>query len=744
MSFDIIKQMGLGFVLEFTDKTSKEARTAAKEIHNLKSEVQDLTKDFVKQAETIEKQQARSRQMMVQGASIMAGGAALLAPIYVAGRKGMQDEHTWIGRVTQAMAQQNLSRQDAVRMMAREKEFVDDLANSRMGIPADKLDEAFIRQQGLMNNSAAAFAAYEQVMQMAVVTNTDAVASVEAYNTAWQIFKASMGQMTEQEKALKITNALSLASRRYGAGVTDIAEGLKFMTEEAGIMNPRLETMLAMMTPLLAMGKPGRMASSAVSAVMTNMLNFDQKAKDLRRDLAKQPATLAEFQRQQEVRAGITPELSRLMKVQMTGPNGQMRGFADIVADIESAMGVTREAVAAIDARVKAGTLPEEQRMAALGFSADAQRALVNSFGIQIGNFIGKSEAIKRMEGEFGNTAYLTESFGAATDDATFQLQILRNQFSNLAEDLGTNLLPLIKDFAKEVRPWIADLTEFAKNNPGFVKTALVGGGIAGGVAELGGGAMVLGGAAMNTYLGYKSWRLMREIKAASSGVGSVADDAAISAAKAAASQADEVAKEIVKQTASSVDDAFFNEFTTAKELSRNVLGEAVPFIDDAATVVARETQRSAARQIAGMFGKGAFGAAKGFLPLAAAAIIPTPFDTELGYSPDVERALRSGAIRHGDIAANLVETGMFNPLGSQRMGTVMQRSPEEMMAGMMALMKVYGEVIPAQSDQVPRVQQSFGNIYIIPPAGSDPMSYVKAFDEYTQERADRSADAQH
>ncbi len=742
MSFDLIKQMGLGFVLEFTDKTSKEARAAAKELRNLKGEVQDLTKDYVKQAEMIEKQAARSRQMMVQGASVMAGGAALLAPAFVAGRKAMQDEHMWTGRVTQAMAQQNLSRLEAVRIMAKEKDFVDSLANSEIGLPSDQMDAAFIKLQGLMNNSEAAAASYQNIMRMAAVTTTDAVQSVEAYNIAYKMFKDSMGNISEQEKSLRITNALAFASRKYSFDVSSMTGALRQFTEEAGIMNPSMEQTFALMTPLLAMGKLDRMVGSGVAGVMVNMLNFDKKVKDMRKELGKPELSLTDFLAKDELRKSISPQMSKLMNIRMTGPGGEMRGFTEVLSDIESTMGITKEAMAKVDEQIAAGKIPENQRMAALGLTGDAQRALIDSFGIQIGNFIGKSEAIKRMEVEFRDTGYITEAFGATAEDADFQLQILKNQFGNLAEDIGTNLLPVVKDLSKEIRPWLQDLTDFAKNNPNFVKTALVSGGIVGGAAELGGGAMVLGGAAMNTYLGYKSWRLMREMKAASQAAATVADDAAVAGAKAAASQVDDAVKQIVKSTATAADDAFFSEFTAAKELPKNILGKAL--IEDAATAVARETQRGAARELAGMMGKGIFGAAKGFVPLAAASIIPTPFDSKLGYSADVERALMSGAIRHGDIRANLIETGMFNPVSDQRLGTTLDHN-QRMRESMDALARVYFDTSLGSkaNDAAPAVQQNFGNIYIVTPAGSNPQDYVDAFDRYVKDKADRSPEAQ-
>ena len=741
---DLIKQLGLGFLLEFTDKTSREAKAAGKEIKGLADQVKTLGPEFIKQVDTIEKQMERNRKLVVTGFKMMAGGAAILTPLALAGRAAMQDQHTWTGRVTQAIAQQNITRKEAADLMRREQSVVDSLGNSILGMPMDELDQAFIRLSALLQNSDLAMQSFDQIMKMAAVTNTNATGAVESFNSAYQVFKGNMGDISEQEKVLRITNALAFASQKYGAEVTGIAEGLKFLTEEAGLMNPDLETMLAMMTPLLAMGKPGRMASSAVGSVMTNMLVFDKKVSDTRKALGKPVLSLSDFQQRKDLRESITPELSKLMKVQITDQSGQMRDFPAILADIDRAMGISKEQIAKVDELVAAGKISDEQRMSQLGFSANTQRALIESFGVQIGNFIGKSDAIRRMESEFSNTGYITEAFGAVTDDATFQVQILKNQFMNLAEDIGYNLLPTIKEFSKEIRPWLEDLTEFAKNNPNFVKNTLLGAGATGLALEGGGMALAAGGAAANTYLGYKTWRMMREMKleAAKAASGAV-DDAATAAAKQAAAQIDDAAKQVTKTVASSVDDAFFSEFATAKDVSRNILGEAVPLIDDAAVAAVREVEKGAARTIASMLVKGGAGTLKGFLGLGLGTLIPTGFESKT-YAPTLSDI---GGRSQNNIAWNRLATGMFDPMQDHRIATMMDPSAR-MAESMKALVQVmFGEDSPmraAATAQGAPVQQSFGNIYIVTPQGSNPVDYVKAFDEYIADKADRAAGAKH
>lgn len=741
---DLIKTLGLGFILEFTDKTSKEAKIAGKEIDKLAGSVEKLGPEFVKQVDIIEKQMERNSKLVRTGFKMMAGGAAVLTPMALAARVAMQDQHTWTRRVTQAIAQQNMTRSEASDLMRREQAVVDSLGNSLLGMPMDELDDAYIRLTGLLQNSDLAMQSFEQIMKMAAVTQTNGAAAVEAYNAAYRIFKGTMGDLSEEEKTLRITNALAFASQKYGAGVADIAEGLKFLTEEAGLMNPELETVLAMMTPLLAMGKPGRMASSSVAGVMTNMLAFEKKVLETRKALGKPVLSLSDFQQREEMRKGITPELSKLMNVKISDNLGGLRDFPDILADIERAMGISADQIAKVDEMVKSGQISEEQRMSQLGFSADAQRAMIESFGIQIGNFIGKSDAIRRMEAEFRDTGYITEAFGGVTDDATFQVQILKNQFMNLAEDIGTNLLPTIKEFSREIRPWLEDLTEFAKNNPNFVKNALLGAGATGLALEGGGMALAAGGATANAYLGYKTWRMMREMRteAAKSAAGAV-DDAAAAAAKQAAVQIDDAAKQVTKSVASSVEDAFFNEFSAIKETSKNVLGEVPSVIDDATIAVVREAERGAARSIAGMLVKGGVGAAKGFLGVGLGSLIPTGFESQAGAPTLSEMGYHSKS----SIAWNKVATGMFDPMEDMRLATTMDPT-ERMLEGMKALVQVFnGDGAGSRSgarDASGDVQQSFGNIYIVTPQGSNPNDFVAAFDRYISDKADRAVGAQH
>lgn len=252
--------------------------------------------------------------------------------------------------------------------------------------------------------------------------------------------------------------------------------------------------------------------------------------------------------------------------------------------------------------------------MKALGLTMAQQQALVAAFGEKIGNFIGQSQSLRSMEQRFGETGLLAETFGAALENASAQTQLLVNNFDDLIEELGTSLLPTITDLAKAIRPWLVDLTEFVRQHPDFVRNVAIPATAVGGGLVAGGALLSAGGAAANTYLGFRMWQMQRDLaKQAGSAAASAADDAAMATVKSAGGAVDDAIKSVAKTTAAAADDAFFAEWA--------------PAMENAMTASVREAEKGAARTIASMLGRGAVGTAKGFLGIAGASLIPTGFE---------------------------------------------------------------------------------------------------------------------
>ncbi len=635
---DLIRQLGLGFVLEFADKTSKQVASAAKEIRNLKGEISGLGSDFTRQVDAVEKQMERNRKVVSTGIKMMAAGAAIVTPAVVAARAAMRDQDTWIGRVTQSMYQQNLTRAAALKAMEREKLMVEDLAHNEIPLPSDEMELAWIRLQGLLNDTVAATESYRNVMRMAVVTQTDAAAAVEAFNTVWGIAKSAMADLGPAERSLRITEMLTRANRQFGAGVVEIADALRFVSDEAKLANPRLEELFALMTPLVSRGMPGRMAGSAVGGLLSNVLRFDQQVDELRRKLGKPVLSLADFQQKKELQLSLTPELRKLMGINFTDKTGVMRSPIDILADLDTALGLTPDRVSKIDELIKTGQLSESDRMKALGLTVSQQQALVNAFGEKIGNFIGQSQQLRSMEKRFGETGILAEAFGAALENASAQTQLLVNYLDDFVEEVGTSLIPTIIDLSKAIKPWLEDFTEFVRNNPNFVRNVALPATAVGGGLALGGAVLTAGGAAANTYLGFRMWQMQREMaKQAGSAVASAADDAAMASVKSAGGAIDDAIKSVAKTTAAVADDAFFAEWA--------------PAMESAMTASVREAEKGAARTIASMLGRGAVGTARGFGGVGLASLIPTGLEASLSAPSFLDIGMQAFGIQRNRAA---------------------------------------------------------------------------------------------
>lgn len=134
----------------------------------------------------------------------------------------------------------------------------------------------------------------------------------------------------------------------------------------------------------------------------------------------------------------------------------QVRDFADIIKDLENALGD-------MDPEMKNAAL------STLGFNEKTK--------VSILSLIGASDQIRKYKDELDNASGFTDQVASKQMESfTNQMKLLRNQVFNVAIEFGQELIPIIKDVVETgIKPavkWFKDLDSSQKNL--IVKIALV------------------------------------------------------------------------------------------------------------------------------------------------------------------------------------------------------------------------------------------------------------------------------
>ena len=483
---DLIKQLGLGFVLEFTDKTSAEVARARTQITGMKGDVEKLTQSYSTQISEMEKKVANSRQLVATSLKIGAAGAAIMIPMTLAYREAAHDQTLWARELGMTMLAQGQGLQQTQLGIAAVDEQVAKLGTTMIAIDMDDLQKSYaILYKRLGENIA--MPALEKVGKLAETTGETAQAAADAIVVLKQSFGASMPGLSDIEKVTKISDYLANIRATTGLPLEDIAGGMRMVMKNAGLMNLTLEKTAALTIPLLQMGMPGRMAGSAVNMFLQSIVGYQDKVKELTKSNAKkgQALTWGDVLGLNAGAEEIPADSRELLKIKVADAKGRMLDPIAILKEAEKAVGFTEARREKLNQLIKSGDLSLDDAMAAVGVSLSQQKYLQLLFGETVGLLLGKSGIIDSLEKAGTKTGTLDKQFELIGTTAEHSLKLAKNGIIELAKEMGNNLLPVVTDGLEGFNSVLKVAGEFAKEHPATMKTATLG------VAGAGAGAVV-------------------------------------------------------------------------------------------------------------------------------------------------------------------------------------------------------------------------------------------------------------
>lgn len=482
---DFIRQLGLGFLLEFTDKTSAEVGKARAQIKGMKGDVEGLTESYATQISAMEKKVENSKRLVGTSLKVGAAGAAIMVPMALAFRESAHDQSLWARELGMTFIAQGQGLQQAQAGIAAVDEQVARLGTTIVALDMDDLQKSYAMLYKRLGADIA-MPALEKVGKLGETTGESAQIAANAIVVLKQSFGASMPGLTDLEKVTKIADYLANMKATSGLGLEDISDGMRLVMKNAGLMNMTLEKTASFVIPLLQMGMPGRMAGSSVNMFLQSIVGYQDKVKELTKKKG-QAITWGDILGLNPAAEEIPVDSRALLKIKVADVKGRMRDPLAILREAEKAVGFTEARRLKLDQLIKSGDLSLDDAMAQVGVSLSQQKYLQQLFGESVGLLLGKSGIIDSLEKAGIKTGTLDKQFELIGTTADHSLRLAKNGVIELAKEMGNNLLPIVTDGLKAFNSVAKAAGDFAKEHPAFMKTATVGVAGAGAAGVIGG-----------------------------------------------------------------------------------------------------------------------------------------------------------------------------------------------------------------------------------------------------------------
>lgn len=484
---------GMGFILDFQDKTSRQVAAVRKQIKGMEGDTKDLAKTFEKQVDKIEQQIAHAKKIGDVSKQAMKIGAAMIAPLALATRESLKTSKN-MGDVATLLAGKGYSN-DLIDKKLRG--FSDQVADvtSDVAVSRDELEESLYGLFSALGEERAR-SGLDSVAKLALATKGTSEEAVKLMSSLMKTYGDFWGEaIPEAEKFDKIINSVAGTVQAYNTTLPKLAEGMKWVSGPATKMGMAIEESLASVGLVQTLGIQGGRAGTQLGALLRVIPKIKEQV-----DKAKTSFGVGE---QGGIKIGVdtatadatTRTLRAFEKINIQDAAGKMLPLAQILRQVEQALGITPELAKQTAEEVKRLGLEGEAAIEymksklAIGTAemAATQKVFTDEGSRVLLMMLGQSDALETQTQHLQDVAVGEDMFIQKNRQAASQVQIMKNQIRNLANEIGDNLLPALVGSAHAVRDITGDIREFMREHPTAAKWAIYATGAVGALGVVGG-----------------------------------------------------------------------------------------------------------------------------------------------------------------------------------------------------------------------------------------------------------------
>lgn len=719
---DFIKQLGLGIILDFTNRGERNIASTRQNIQGLKSDTEKLTKSFGGQIDQLGGQMTNLGGL-IKSAFAAAGGAVALKPLKDIIIQALESQRQMRDLTTTLIAQ------DTPLMIISEKV---EKAQKRIWavnreVPGmlDQMESASGRLFAALGEKTA-LEAFDPIAKLAFIANRnrDFAGTMDVVTNALYKFRPSIPGKNDIEKINNIGDAFA-KMKKYRLDIGETGDILIRASKDASLFGLSFYEMLSLIAPAARQSSMPRMAASAVANTLETLAQYPEAVKEFKKKKKQGPMTMADMLGLSEEEDNGIPAKSRwLLNLKVTTPQGTLLPFLNILKQVEKGSGASKELIAKIDALLKEGKIsPEDALTKGFGIDVTTASLMQRLLGQGIGLLLGRSGEIEQIQSEISRSAGLVQrTFETEMEEAASQVDLLKGQFSSLKDQLGEKFMPAIDAVVTELNKAAKSFGGWMEENP---KSATA--------VAWGGGTL---STAVAAYGGYKGFKYAKEFLSKGKKPAEVVVERSVKAASTLASEA-----------AKKAGVTFSYAEKAATEITKQSAKESI-FGSSAARTTMSLAGKAASRVVGGVVGALIWPEPVGPATLsewglAGGANLPPDQPTQglprmtgvppwqLSFAP--HRAFVGTALSR---VSSEEENGVIAKLDSIDR-TLMEMKDGRSASGGIVTDTVSGGTLPGKT----QVMQSFsGDFYIVVPQGASPEDTLQMFEKYTRDQADRSA----
>jgi len=463
---DMIRELGLGFLLKFTDQTSREVASARGHIQGLRTDTEGLTKSFGTQVTQLGTHAGNLAGLVKAGFAAF-GGAAALMPVKAIIKEALESERQLRDLMTVTMAQ-GFPGEVATEKVSEAQRRIHEVNRQVPGM-LDKMESAAGDMRGAFKGVY--LDAFEPIAKLAFIgTQTgDFAQAMQVAATSLYQFRNSLPGKTDEEKIWAIADAFAKA-KSYKLDIGETGDILVRAAKNASIYGADFYDMLSAIAPIARQTAMPRMAAAAVQQTYEALAAYPDLVKEMKKQPAKkgQAITWGDILGLNPQETEAIPAKSKwLLNLKVTTPAGMLKPLADIVDQVTAGLRVSQQQQADYIQMLKEGQTPEEAAKKGLGIDVTTAGLIMKLLGPSFGMYLGHADEMRQARAEFVASAGLTQSiFKTEVEQAAAQATLLGGQFSGLKDQIGDELTPALNFFLKALNDAAGGLGRWMEKNP--------------------------------------------------------------------------------------------------------------------------------------------------------------------------------------------------------------------------------------------------------------------------------------
>jgi len=464
----LAEQLGLGVVLQWKDKMSRQVKSAEGNLRNLRRTAKGTTESIEEQAHRAGLAMQRYQQGLRMSLKVAAAGAVLAAPFLISSKAAAESQQRLADVKSLLVGTMDVAEAD--KQIRGLKEAILGMAGDTM-IPLADLETATYDLVSANLTAAEAQGALKPTADLAVAGMGSMKEAVETMAALLNTFALRWDvTLTPMEKANRIANILAGTIGEFKTTLPELSQAMQYAAGPANVLGIELEETAVAIGLLQTKGLKGTLAGTAYSAFLRQVTQLQNRFGESLDASTMSMDEYLELATSGKTKGGTSKKAAaaaKIVGIDIVDAQKRIRPIYDILEEIEKRFGITSEDIAEGQKKIVDETLDGAASFQAFGLAMEDSAALQAAFGDEgsraIAMLLGQSQALRESIEIIRESDTLQARVTARQETLNAQWLITKNRIKAITITIGDFALPMLEALlgqVKRVVSWVGKLIE--------------------------------------------------------------------------------------------------------------------------------------------------------------------------------------------------------------------------------------------------------------------------------------------